>query len=403
MLKRLLLLLVPAAALIGWLLVRGAPPPEVPWVVVSRETLVSTLTTNGKVEPMQWAAVHAEAAGPVGQIHVQRGQTVSQGQILATISVAGAQAELSGAQSRIAQVRSELDVIEAGGKAAELAEIESGLQRANTDLDAARREVATLDRLVAKKAATTAELLAARERVRAAELQIESLERRRRSLVTDPDRRAAQARMQEAQSSAEAASRRIASGVVRSPISGVVYALEARAGDFVQPGQLIARVGKLDQLRVILYVDEPELGRVAKGMPVTITWDALPGREWKGQVETVPLQVVPIGTRQVGEVICTIENPDLSLIPGTNINAEVRSRVIPSTLSLPKETLRREGNVTGVFVIQNEKVLWRPVKTGSTSVTKVEVLSGVTEGEHVALPVDAPLKDGEAVRPTPRT
>ena len=402
MLRRLLLFLIPVAALLAWLLIRGTPPPEVPWITATRETLVSTLTTNGKVEPIEWAAVHAEIAGPVERIHVQRGQAVHQGQILATIAAAEAQAELSSARTRIAQAHSELEVLESGGSAREIAEIESGLHRARSDLDAAKREVTTLDRLTAKKAATAAELSAARERVRAAELQIESLERRRRSLVTDPDRRGAQAKMAEAQSGAEAASKRIASGIVRSPLSGMLYALETRPGEFVQPGQLIARVGQLSQLRVILYVDEPELGRVAKGMPVTITWDALPGREWKGQVETVPLEVVPIGTRQVGEVICTIDNPDVSLIPGTNINAEVRSKVIPNALVLPKDALRREGNVTGVFVIQDDKVVWRPVKTGAASVTKAEVLSGVTEGDRVALPIDSPLKSGEAVRPIVR-
>ena len=395
--------MIPVVALIGWLLARGAPPPEVPYVTASRETLVSTLTTNGKVEPLEWAAVHSEIAGPIARVHVQRGQSVQQGQILATIAVTDAKAELSSAQSRIAQARSQLDVLQSGGPAPEIAEIESGVQRARADLEAAKREVATLERLTAKKAATEAELVAARERVRTAELQMESLERRRRSLVTEPDRRAAQAKIQEAQSGAESATRRIASGVVRSPISGIVYGLDARAGDFVQPGQLIARVGQLSKLRVILYVDEPELGRVAKGMPVTITWDALPSREWNGEVESVPLQVVPIGTRQVGEVICTIDNPDLSLIPGTNINAEVRSRVIPNALTLPKEALRREGDETGVFVIQNDTVVWHAVKTGAASVTKVEVLSGIRENDRVALPMDAPLKSGEAVRPTPRT
>ena len=402
MLRRLLLFLIPVAALLAWLLVRGTPPPEVPYITATRETLVSTLTTNGKVEPIVWAAVHAEIAGPIERIHVQRGQAVHQGQILASIAAAEAQAELSSARTRIAQAQSELEVLESGGPAREIAEIESGLHRARSDLETAKREVTALERLTAKKAATAAELAAARERVRAAELQIDSLERRRRSLVSDPDRRGAQAKMAEAQSGAEAASKRIASGIVRSPLAGVLYALETRPGDFVQPGQLIARVGQLSQLRVILYVDEPELGRVAKRMPVTITWDALPGREWKGQVETVPLQVVPIGTRQVGEVICTIDNPDVSLIPGTNVNAEVRSKVIPNALVLPKETLRREGDVTGVFVIQDDKVLWRPVKTGAASVTKVEVISGVTEGDPVALPVDSPLKSGEAVRPTAR-
>jgi RND family efflux transporter MFP subunit len=191
--------------------------------------------------------------------------------------------------------------------------------------------------------------------------------------------------------------------VVRSPISGVLYALEVRPGDFVQPGTPIARVGRLSELRVVLYVDEPELGRVEKGMPVTITWDAKPGREWKGIVERVPLQVIPVGTRQVGEVTCHIANPDLTLIPGTNINAEIRSKVIEQALTLPKEAVRRDGDRTGVIVVEGDRAVWRPVKAGTASVTRVQILSGVSEFDKVALPVETPVKDGDLVRPVVRS
>jgi HlyD family secretion protein len=400
LLKKLLLLLVPVLAALVWLGLRRSAPPQVPFVAAARGTLVSTLTTNGKVEPTEWAAVHAEASGPVATVPVTRGQFVQQGQILATITVAGASAELGAAQSRISQAQAELETLAAGGPATELAEIESGFARAKSELEAAQREVATLERLVARKAAPQAELAAAREVVRKAELQIQSLDRRRSALVTQPDRRAAQARLNEAQSSAAAAGRRIASGIVRAPMSGVVYALEVRPGDYVQPGQPVARIGRLDRLRVILYVDEPELGRVARGMPVTITWDAQPGKEWTGQVEALPLQVTPIGTRQVGEVVCIIDNPGLSLIPGTNVNAEIRSRTVENALTVPKEALRRQGDETGVFVLrEGSRIEWQPVKVGAASVTHVEIAAGLQAGDRVALPVDVPLKSGDVVQP----
>ena len=134
-------------------------------------------------------------------------------------------------------------------------------------------------------------------------------------------------------------------------------------------------------------------------MPVTITWDALPGREWKGFVESVPLQVVPLGTRQVGEVICTIDNPDLSLIPGTNINAEIRSKAAENALVVPKEVIRRQGSETGVFILERTKLVWRPVRTGITSVTRVQILEGLQEGDQVALPVERAIKAGDEVKP----
>ncbi|HYP13853.1 MAG TPA: efflux RND transporter periplasmic adaptor subunit, partial [Bryobacteraceae bacterium] len=293
-------LLIAVLGALGWAFLMRSAPPDVPFTRVTRETLVSTLTTNGKVEPTEWVAVRSEASGPVERVHVQKGQAVTAGQLLVTLSAAEAQTELSAAQSRIAQVQSELETLESGGRAAEQAEIESGLARARADLTTAQREVEALKRLVGKKAATQAELNAAQQSVQTAELQIQALERKRGALVSAPEKSSAQARLREAQSGANAALQRMATAQIRSPMAGIVYALEARQGGFMNPGDLIANVGRLDQLRVIVYVDEPELGRVKAGMPVTITWDAVPDREWKGTVENVPLQVQALGTRQVG-------------------------------------------------------------------------------------------------------
>ena len=398
--KRLLWLAIPVLLLIVWLYARGPAPAEVPFAKATQETIVSTLNTNGKVEPIEWTAVHAPVGGPVQQVHVERGQAVRQGQLLVTIGVPDAQAEISSAQARINAAQAEIERMNQGGSAPEQAEIQSGLLRARSELAAAQREYETVQRLTAKNAATKAEVEAARQAVERAELQIQTLERRRGALVTPPDRSAAQARLQEAQSGANAASQRLAMGRVQSPTSGILYRLEVRPAGFVNPGDLIAEVGRLNQLRVRVYVDEPELGRVQKGMPVRITWDALPGREWKGFVESVPLQVVPLGTRQVGEVLCTIDNPDLTLIPGTNINAEILSSTVENAVTVPKEALRRQGSDTGVFVLaEGNRLAWRAVKTGVSSVTRVQIVSGLKPGELVALPVERPIKAGDEVRP----
>ena len=341
--------------------------------------------------------------GPVLEVHVQRGDSVRRGQVIATVGSAQAQSELSTAQSRVNAAQAELETLTAGGRATEIAEIESGLARARADLANAQTEVSTLERLVEKKAATQAELTAAKTLVRQAQQQIEAFDLRRAALVTQPERRAAEARLAEAQSGVTAAGRRISESLLRSPGDGVVYALEVRPGVYLEPGTPVARIGKLDRMRVTVYVDEPELGRVGKGMPVTITWDALPGRQWKGTVESVPLQIVPVGTRQVGEVVCVIDNPDHTLIAGTNINAEIRSKEVPSALTIPKEVLRRDGTNTGVFKIVDDQLVWQTVQTGVSSVTRVEVLSGVTDADKIALPSDAPVKSGDKVRPVTRS
>jgi HlyD family secretion protein len=146
-------------------------------------------------------------------------------------------------------------------------------------------------------------------------------------------------------------------------------------------------------------VDEPELGSVRVGQPVTLTWDAQPGQHWSGTVEKLPTQIVALGSRQVGEVQCVVFNPDRRLIPNTNVNAEISLAVVQNAITVPKEFIRRESNEEGVYLLQGNVVRWRKVKLGIASVTRRQVLEGLNEGDQVALPTDTPLKDGAPVRP----
>ena len=173
-----------------------------------------------------------------------------------------------------------------------------------------------------------------------------------------------------------------------------MYQVDPNPGAFLNPGDLIANIGRLDKLRVSVYVDEPELGRVAKDMPVTLTWDAVPGKEWKGAVDRLPQQIVPLQSRQVGEVQVVVNNPDGDLVPGSNINAFIRSRVAENALTVPKECVRKEANTNGVYLFVEGKLKWRPVKTGVSNITRIQVLDGLKAGDRVANAVDKSLTDG---------
>ena len=154
---------------------------------------------------------------------------------------------------------------------------------------------------------------------------------------------------------------------------------------------------EVEPVRVRVYVDEPELGRVTEGLPVTITWDALPGKRWQGTVQQMPTEVQPLGTRQVGEVLCTIENPGHELVPGTNVNAQIRSSVAQNALSIPKEALRHDAQGDYVFALKGDTVERRAVKKGVASITQVQIVEGLAESDAVALPSDVPLKPGDRV------
>jgi HlyD family secretion protein len=395
----LLLLLLLLAAILVWAYTKKNEPRTVPFAKVKRETLVSTLPTNGKVEPLQFASVRVDTAGLIASLPVKQGQWVAKDAVLAELSAPSLQAQLSAAQARVEQAKAELANIERGGRKTDLVEIESDLAHAKLDREAALREYNALHRLEEKQAATREEVAAAHGKLRQSDLEIEGLARKRAALVGSSDRAVADAALRDAEASVQLARKRIADSIVRSPIAGVIYSLPIKLGAYLNAGDLVANVGVLDRLRVRVYVDEPELGRVAVGLPVNITWDALPGQRWAGVVEKLPTEIQPLGTRQVGEVLCTIENPAHELVPGTNVNAEIQASVTANALTIPKEALRRNPRGLGVFLLSGDTIHWRPVKTGSSSINRIQIPEGVAEADAVALPTDFPLHDGERVSP----
>ena len=179
----------------------------------------------------------------------------------------------------------------------------------------------------------------------------------------------------------------------------MVYQVDPRAGAFLNPGDLVATIGRIDELLVKVFVDEPELGRVAPGMSAVITWDAMPARHWEGRVSTMPVQIVAMGTRQVGEVSVRIVNPENALPPGANVNAAIRSREASNAVTIPKESLRREAGGQGVYVLSGNQAQWRPVKIGVTNITHAQILEGVAAGDHVVLATDVPIRAGQFVTP----
>lgn len=393
----LLLLLVGVAAVIVWGVLRKNDPPKVNFARVKRQTLVSTLPTNGKVEPSEWQAVRAESSGIVSKAPVEDGQSVSPGQVVAAVADPTLQGEIDSAQAKLNEARANLASQEAGGKPADFTDIDNSLARARFDLAQAQKTLASLERLVAQHAATRQESDAARDKVQQSELEIAGLEKRKRSLVSPTEVTASRARVGDAENALKVAQQRAALSLVRTPIAGVVYGREARQGSYVNAGDLIAYVGRMDQLKVRVYVDEPELGRVAVGQPVTITWDALPGRQWHGLVDKKPVAVQALGSRQVGEVVCSIVNEGRALIPGTNVNAEIRTAVVETALVIPKETLRHDSQGDYVFALKGEIVERRAVKKGVSSISMVQIIEGLGESDAVALPSDTPLKVGDRV------
>lgn len=398
-----ILLLLPLLLALWWGLDHRGSAPEIHFAAVQRAKIESTVSTNGKVEPAEWAAARAETAGVVSNVAIQRGQNVTAGQTLVTLDISAAQSDLAGAQAKELEAQTETATLGQGGRESALTSVNNSIRTAQAAVEVAQRNYDSMQRLAAQQAATKLQVQDAKDALDRAKLQLAAFQDQRRTLVTASDKSVAQAKLRDAQAALALARHRVGLGDIRSPIAGTIYQFDLKRGAYLQPGDLVALVGDLDEVKVTVYVDEPDLGRVSKGAPVKITWDARPGQTWMGHVEKLPTEVTALGTRTVGEVTTIVSNPDHDLLPGVTVNATVISRVVEDALSIPKAALRQLDGQSGVFKLTGATIAWTPVKTGVSDVNNVQILSGLAVNDRVAdrvvSPPDAEVKNGMRVRP----
>jgi HlyD family secretion protein len=158
-------------------------------------------------------------------------------------------------------------------------------------------------------------------------------------------------------------------------------------------------------VRVRAFVDEPELGGLEPNESVRITWDALPSRSWEGKTEVIPKQVVPRGTRSVGELLCSVNNEKLELLPNINVDVRISAHERQNVLTVPRSAVESNGGKRFVFVVKDgglnvgkNTLEKRLIAVGIADTANYEVLSGLNEGEMVALPGDFELRDGMPVK-----
>jgi multidrug efflux pump subunit AcrA (membrane-fusion protein) len=150
-------------------------------------------------------------------------------------------------------------------------------------------------------------------------------------------------------------------------------------------------------VRVRVFVDEPDLGSLKEGQAVEITWDALPSRVWAGKVQQLPKAIVTRGSRNVGEVLCSVENEGSELLPNTNVNVRIRTASSQNVLTIPRAVVRSEGNKRYVFVVEDRRLRKRDITVGISTLADYEVVSGLSENDLVAIQGNADLQEGLAV------
>src|SRR5689334_21210818 len=203
----------------------------------SRQDIHSTISTNGKVEPVQNFEAHATLAGTVRNVLVHEGQKVHKGQLLVQLDDAEARSQLARAQAQLKQAEAGSGDIQIQNAASQ-----ADLTKATVEQNEAQRSLDALQRLKERGAASQAEVDAAQDRLNKAKADISALQHRTGAQAVQIRDASGQAAIANARAAVAAAQQLIADSNITAPFDGTVYQLAAKRGAYLSAGDLILAV-----------------------------------------------------------------------------------------------------------------------------------------------------------------
>jgi HlyD family secretion protein len=311
-----------------------------------------------------------------------------------------ARKQLATAEANLDSSRLALQNAEHGGTAVERVSSTADLDAAKLQVQQDTRSLAALEKLQAQGAASANEVAQAQHQLTAGQAKVSALEATKGARYSADDLRAQKAMVAEAQAGVDAARSAYAGVDIHAPFAGTVYGIPVTAYQFVQGGETLVQVADLKKLQIRAYFDEPEIGQLKVGQPVSIGWQAKPTEVWHGHIVEVPTTISTYGTRNVGETLISVDDANGVLLPNTNVTVTVMEEKHENVLSLPREALQTKGMSNFVFRIVGDRLVKTPVTVGLSNNDRFEITGGLNEGDLVALGAvtEADLSDGLRVK-----
>ncbi|HEY6784075.1 MAG TPA: efflux RND transporter periplasmic adaptor subunit [Gemmatimonadales bacterium] len=282
---------------------KADPAPVYLKVPVERRDIVVTASAAGAIQPILAVSVKSQASGAITEMHVQTGDDVHPGQLLALID------------PRLPKSAYDQAV--------------ASLDQAKAQYDYATAQLAREDTLFKAKAVTEQEYQNSKV----------SFEQAKAALIN------AQANLSDA---------RIAYDQTRvtAALAGTIISKSVDVGTVISSplrdvsgGTELFKMANLDTVQVQAMVDETDVGKVKPGMPVTITVDAYPNRPFQGSVLKIEPQATVSQNVTMFPVDVNILNPDHLLKPGMNTEVEIHVGQRPGVLAIPNAALRTQRDV----------------------------------------------------------
>jgi HlyD family secretion protein len=398
--------------------------------VAPQETLISQVTASGEIKPTTYTNVTAQGFGRITEILVKEGDHVKKGDRLLLQENIQATADV---QAQAAAINSAESGVEASEASYRAAQSDLLLQQANLEkakLDWERGQGLFKDGLIPKQ-----DFDQRKTGYDAAAAQVDSSKARVLSLKATLD----QMRSQVAQGRAVLVRTQdiLHKTTYTSPINGIVSYLPERVGDYVVPGiqnsngSFLMTLSDMSTVTAEVKVDETDIVSVKMGQDADVTIDAVPGKVFKGKVTEIGSQAVlrtsGLATTQSTasnqeakdfKVVVMLSDPPLNVRPGLSTTAKIKTAEKKNVLAIPIQALavrtrkdleeaaknaKKESGVTlaapppatasdpkkdevqGVFVVNGKKALFRPVETGITGITDIEVTKGLQQGDEIVV------------------
>jgi HlyD family secretion protein len=306
--------------------------------------------------------------------------------------------DVAAAQQAVSQAQSQLDTARANltkllnPDPSDVAQLKAALDSAKAALDTAQtnwdRLVNKVDLNLRPEAVTLAQ---ARADYNSAQAQLAAAQARLSQMLAGPlptDVQQAQEAVNQAELALKTAQYNLDNAVLRAPFAGTVVQVSVNEGDQVGASTAVVTLLDPNQVRIDATLDESSVAQVKAGQQVLITFDALPGQQFQGQVVTV----TPAGTTQQGVVTFPVTvtfNPRGVTIPtGATATLRIITERKDNVVAVPSRAIKVQGRTRTVDVILPDgRIESRPVQVGITGDNGlVEIVSGLQEGERVAIP-----------------
>lgn len=361
----------------------GAPVAAV--VKVGYGTLGTPLTLAGGFKPFQEVDLHAKVAGYIKTMYVDVGSHVKEGQTLAVLEVPELAAELSGADAAVRRAQEEIR------------RAQGDVQRAKSAHQATH---AMADRLT--QASDSRAGLVAQQEVDDA---------RAKDLEGEAQISSAQASLSAAEQALDVAlatqqQYKALSDYTKitAPFTGVITVRYADTGSLIAAGTSsstqsapVVRIAQISVLRLVLPIPESIAGQIRLGDPVKVHVQAL-NQDSVGKVSRFADALDP-QTRTM-ETEIDFQNPDGKLLPGMYVEAKIGVAAKTDVLTVPLEAVETNGSEGTVLVVNAQNMLEeRKVHLGLQGSTRVEVLSGLSGGEHVVIGSRNEFRAGMKITP----